>query len=124
MKYLRLTRITPANFHFQTERGQERKTKRGSIAMPRFSQNLSLPKASLSLMLLLLVSVATPGAFAQENRSADAITPLVYSVENTGATSSAPVYPSFGQLPIIRPLPDPIRRWNSGYFVRKLGAAA
>ena len=77
--------------------------------MPRFSQNLSLPKASLSLMLLLLVSVATPGAFAQENRSADAITPLVYSVENMGAAFPAPLYPSFGQLPIIRTLPDPFR---------------
>src|SRR5688572_2105563 len=33
--------------------------------------------------------------------------PLVYDVENTGARYPAPVFPSFDQLPIIRPLPDP-----------------
>jgi hypothetical protein len=77
--------------------------------MLRFHNNFSLAKASLPLMLLLFVSNAAAGAFAQENISADAITPLVYGVENTGATYPAPVFPSFGQLPIIRPLPDPFR---------------
>jgi hypothetical protein len=109
MKCLRLIRITPANFQVQMERGEERTTKRESIAMPRFHNNFSLAKASLSLMLLLFMSVAAPGAFAQENTSADSITPSVYSVENTGATYPAPVFPSFRQLPIIRPLPDPFR---------------
>ena len=109
MKCLRLIRITLANFQVQMERGEERTTKRGSIAVPRFPNNFSLAKASLSLMLLLFVSVAAPGAFAQENIIADAITPLVYGVENTGATYPAPVFPSFGQLPIIGPLPDPFR---------------
>jgi hypothetical protein len=33
--------------------------------------------------------------------------PLVYDVENTGAQYAAPVFPSFDQLPIVRPLPDP-----------------
>ena len=33
--------------------------------------------------------------------------PLVYDVENTGARYPAPAFPSFDQLPIIRPLPDP-----------------
>ena len=33
--------------------------------------------------------------------------PLVFSVENTGAHFPAPDFPSFAQLPIIRPLPDP-----------------
>jgi (4-O-methyl)-D-glucuronate---lignin esterase len=33
--------------------------------------------------------------------------PLVYSVENTGASYPTPVFPAFAQLPIIRPLPDP-----------------
>ena len=40
--------------------------------------------------------------------------PLVYDVENTGARYPAPVFPSFEQLPIIRPLPDPFRFYNSG----------
>lgn len=75
--------------------------------MPRFHKNSSLAKASLSLMLLLLVSAAAPGAFARENTSADSIAPSVYSVENTGAVYPTPVFPTFAQLPIIRPLPDP-----------------
>jgi len=33
--------------------------------------------------------------------------PLVYDVENTGARYPTPVFPSFDQLSIIRPLPDP-----------------
>jgi hypothetical protein len=33
--------------------------------------------------------------------------PLVYDVENTGAHFPAPVFPSFDQFPIVRPLPDP-----------------
>ena len=33
--------------------------------------------------------------------------PLVYQVENSGAHYPAPTFPSFEQLPIIRPLPDP-----------------
>lgn len=66
-------------------------------------------RTSLSLMLLVLLAAAAPGAFAQENTSGDSSTPLVYNVENTGASFAAPVFPSFGQLPIIRPLPDAFR---------------
>lgn len=33
--------------------------------------------------------------------------PLAYDVENTGASFPTPVFPTFAQLPIIRPLPDP-----------------
>ena len=33
--------------------------------------------------------------------------PLVFDVENTGASYPTPVFPTFAQLPIIRPLPDP-----------------
>ncbi len=33
--------------------------------------------------------------------------PLVYDTENTGARYAAPAFPSFEQLPIIRPLNDP-----------------
>lgn len=64
-------------------------------------------KTSLAIMLLVLMSAATSEAFAQENTSGDSSTPLVYDVENTGATYAAPMFPSFAQLPIIRPLPDP-----------------
>lgn len=38
--------------------------------------------------------------------------PLVYDVENTGAHYPAPRFPSFDQLPIIRPLPDPFEFFN------------
>ena len=42
-----------------------------------------------------------------ENTSSDSVTPLVYSVENTGANYPAPTFPTFAKLPIVRPLPDP-----------------
>ena len=66
-------------------------------------------KAALALMLALLVSAAAPGAFAQDHEVtfADAWTPLVFNVQNTGAFYPAPNFPSFAQLPIVRPLPDP-----------------
>jgi hypothetical protein len=65
-------------------------------------------KTSLASVLLVLVSATTPGAFAQdkERTFGDSSTPLVYNVENTGANFPAPSFPTFGQLPIIRPLPD------------------
>ncbi len=47
--------------------------------------------------------------FAQENTSGDSSTPLVYNVENTGASYPAPSFLTFAQLPIIRPLPDAFR---------------
>ncbi|HET9863141.1 MAG TPA: hypothetical protein VFP37_06840, partial [Steroidobacteraceae bacterium] len=40
--------------------------------------------------------------------------PLVYDVENTGAHLAAPEFPSFEQLPIIRPLPDPFAFFETG----------
>src|ERR1044072_9082112 len=39
--------------------------------------------------------------------------PLVYDDENTGARYPEPAFPSFDQLPIIRPLPDPFRFFNT-----------
>lgn len=75
----------------------------------RTSDISSVHKSGLWLTLLLFVSAAIPAAFAQENTSNDSTTPLVYSVQNTGASYAAPVFPSFAQLPIIRPLPDPFR---------------
>src|SRR5690349_6945934 len=58
----------------------------------------------------LAVAVLAP-ALAHDRHHAP---PLVYDVENTGANYPAPVFPSFEQLPIIRPLPDPFRFYNSG----------
>lgn len=40
--------------------------------------------------------------------------PLVYDAENTGAHYPAPTFPSFEQLPIIRPLTDPFALYNPG----------
>ena len=70
------------------------------------------PKASLSLMLALFASAALPQALAQEQTFGDSTTPLVYSVENTGARFDPPAFPTFGQFPIIRPLPNPLRFLN------------
>lgn len=39
--------------------------------------------------------------------------PLVYDVENTGASFSKPVLPAFEELPVVRPLPDPFA-WSDG----------
>lgn len=77
--------------------------------MPRFRNHFSLAKTFIWLTSVLLVSVMAQGAFAQENTSGDSSVPLVYELENTGASYAAPVFPSFDQLPIIRPLPDPFR---------------
>ena len=76
--------------------------------MRRFHNNLSLAKASLSIVLLLLVSVALE-PYAREDASANSNIPLVYPVENMGANYAVPVFPDFAQLPIIRPLTDPFR---------------
>ena len=71
-----------------------------------------LARVFLSLMLLLFgMSAATQATLLRmrENTFGDPFTPLVYNVENTGAHFPAPNFPSFGQLPIIRPLPDPFQ---------------
>lgn len=75
--------------------------------MLRFEKHFSSAKVSLTLVLALFM--AAGAAFAQENNSRDAWLPLVYNAENTGAQYAAPNFPSFDQLPIIRPLPDPFR---------------
>ncbi|MGA7339202.1 MAG: hypothetical protein WBX18_01305 [Terracidiphilus sp.] len=81
----------------------------------RFNRS-NCAKAVLTAMLGLLLWAVTPGASAQdrENTFGDAFTPLVYNVENTGANFPAPKFPSFGQLPIVRPLPDPFL-FNDGF---------
>jgi hypothetical protein len=75
-------------------------------------------KTSPVLMLLVLLSAALPKAFAQDrdrdrdSRFGDWNNPLVYPVENSGAHFRAPKFPSFAQLPIIRPLPDPFQSFD------------
>lgn len=81
--------------------------------MPSFHRHLSATKISVWLLLPLMLA-AVLSAFAQENTSADSSLPLVYGVENTGAGYAAPVFPSFEQLPIIRPLPDPFVFFSDG----------
>ena len=85
------------------------------LICPTFLNSSNLPKAFLSLMLLLLLPAVTLTAFAQnwnhdrDNRFGDSFLPLVYHVENTGANFPSPNFSPFGQLPIIRPLPDPFQ---------------
>lgn len=109
MKSPRLIWTAPTDFQVPSERNRERSAGRKMIAMPNFHGASSFANAPLSVLVLLLVSALATGAFAQENTSADSSTPSVYSVENTGANFAAPNFPSFAQLPIIRPLPDPFR---------------
>ncbi len=49
---------------------------------------------------------------SQEACRHDRQLPLVYNVENTGARFPAPQFPSFAQLPIVRPLPDPFASFD------------
>ncbi|HEY1804015.1 MAG TPA: hypothetical protein VGG45_06000 [Terracidiphilus sp.] len=80
------------------------------------SNHSGFAKLCTSFLLLMLVSAATLTASAQDREQTwgDSSTPLVYSVENTGARYPAPNFPSFAQLPIIRPLPDPFQ-FNEGW---------
>ena len=68
---------------------------------------VNLATTCLSLLMLLVPIVAVQ-AVAQDT------VPLVYGVENTGAQYPAPTFPSFAQLPIIRPLPDPFVFFTDG----------
>ena len=74
-------------------------------------RNSSLAVA-LVLVVSLMVTAAAPVAFAQEKTWGDSSTPLVYNVENTGASLPTPNFPDFAHLPIIRPLPDAFRFAN------------
>ena len=71
------------------------------------NKNFGLAQVALAAALLCFLSALASRALAQENTSGDSITPLIYTVENTGASYPKPVFPTFEQLPIIRPLPDP-----------------
>jgi len=74
---------------------------------PDKSNFIDRTKACLSLVAMLVPLV---GARAV---AGDGI-PLVYSKENTGAHFPAPTFPSFDQLPIVRPLPDPFVFFKDG----------
>jgi hypothetical protein len=81
-------------------------------AVVRLMKNSCLAKACVAVVLLLLVAATAPRASAQEKTWGDSSTPLVYNVENTAANYTAPNFPDFAHLPIIRPLPDAFRFAN------------
>lgn len=68
--------------------------------MRKFLGNLHLIWISFGLATVLFFCAANSLAQGQEP-------PLIYTVENTGASYPAPVLPDFAHSPIIRPLPDP-----------------
>lgn len=81
-----------------------------------FRMGPALLRLTTVVGVLLLRQAATPQAFAQhgdhqdkEQTFGDSYLPLVYPVENTGAHYPTPSFPSFAQLPIVRPLPDPFQ---------------
>ena len=63
-------------------------------------RSLHLTWISFGLVAVWLLCAANPQAQGQTP-------PLVYSVENTGASFAAPVLPDFAHSPINRQLPDP-----------------
>lgn len=65
-------------------------------------------RIKLSLLIFLL------NTFVVGNSSAQKI-PLVYDVENTGASFPKPILPDLSKLPAIEPLTDPIE-WSDGNF--------
>ena len=60
-------------------------------------------KSKLTIAAVSLC-VMSMGSFAQ--------VPLVYTVENTGASCPAPPLPALNQLPVVEPLTDPFMRSN------------
>jgi hypothetical protein len=68
--------------------------------MRRFLRSLHLTRISFGVVAVLLLFAANPLAQGQQP-------PLVYTVENTGASFPTPVLPDFAHAPINRQLPDP-----------------
>ena len=68
--------------------------------MRQFRRNFHLTRIPCGLAVVLLLSTASSPAQGQTP-------PLVYNVENTGASFAAPVLPDFAHAPIVRQLPDP-----------------
>ncbi len=62
----------------------------------------------------VLGSVQAGDSDRNQSRSRHHEPPLVYDTENTGAHYAAPAFPSFEQLPIIRPLNDPFLSASKG----------
>ena len=54
-------------------------------------KNFGLAPVALAALLLCFLSTVASRALAQENTSGDSITPLIYTVENTGASYPKPV---------------------------------
>jgi hypothetical protein len=73
--------------------------------MRQFLRNLHLTRIFFELAAVLLLYAANSLAQAQQP-------PLVYPVENTGASYPAPVLPDFAYSPIVRQLPDPFVFFN------------
>jgi hypothetical protein len=71
--------------------------------MRKFFRNLFLTPVSFGLAAVLLL--CTANSLAQTP-------PLVYTVENTGASTPAPVLPDFAHSPINRQFPDPFVFFN------------
>ncbi len=63
-------------------------------------------KSRILFFVLLLSTYSFVDSLAQT-------LPLVYEVENTGADCPIPYLPSFSELPVIQPLPDPFE-WADG----------
>jgi hypothetical protein len=70
--------------------------------------------ATLFAVAALSSAHATDNLDRDQERSRYHTPPLVYDVENTGARYAAPAFPSFDQLPIIRPLTDPFAFFSKG----------
>jgi len=68
----------------------------------------------LTLCLGSALLAVTVQASGDQGRAPHRAPPLVYDVENTGARFAAPAFPSFEQLPIIRPLTDPFAFYGKG----------
>ncbi|MGH8170687.1 MAG: hypothetical protein ACRETJ_09150, partial [Steroidobacteraceae bacterium] len=80
-----------------------------------------MKRSLLALMLLLLTRAAISPASAHdtERTFGDSYIPSVYPVRDTGAYLRTADFPSFAQLPIVRPLPDPFRfadGWRDSSF--------
>jgi hypothetical protein len=66
----------------------------------------TIMNTKLILLAFLFIAFTFAGSLAQT-------LPLVYNVENTGANCPIPYLPSFSNLPVIQPLPDPFE-WADG----------
>ncbi len=73
--------------------------------MRQFLRNLHLDRIPFGLVVGVVLGAAAAPALGQEP-------PLVYTVENTGASYPAPVIPDFAHSPIVRQLPDPFVFFN------------